>query len=336
VLHRLLAVFLLIILPLDSYAGASVSHTAKFEILNQYVEVNAGQLKGIPLSVRVGDHLKVHAQVLNQKKYNDIDLFVCTERDLQLFQAGRQSNCQGANRWRGEFSYTYDINSNAPYYLLINNSFSLILKKKLNVDVTVTRDFEENFRTQLEQGLTTWNDQIIQSFKVQPFDVSIAPCGTKNAYSESRTGNIRICTEMVFDLIRRDFTNAMDGVLYHELGHTLLNLWGLPGWNSEETVDEFAIVMLYWAGAQEKAMDWINFNLAADSVNEANLMLHQGSRHPLSIQRARNAKEILRNPGPVIQRWNKLLYPKMTRYGLKKILEIAPRYADKELIQELR
>lgn len=327
----LLFSFSFICLTSEAIAGATVSPLARFELFSGYEEVKAGWNKAVPIDVRPGDQLEVSARVLNKRAYNDIDLFVCTDRDLQNFRNDRPSNCRGANRWRGQFTFKYDVASEGPHYLLINNSFSLILKKKLNIEVNVVRNIDPDLQRNLRKALEKWNEEIIRSFKIQPFDVSIAPCGTKNAYSESRTGNIRMCSELFFDLLRRDFRDAIRGILYHELGHTLLNLWGLPGWNSEETVDEFAIVMLYWAGAQEKVLDWINYNLANNSRDEALQMLQQGSRHPLSVQRVRNAKEILRNPGPVIQRWNKLLYPKMTPYGLKKVIEIAPKYADKAL-----
>ena len=108
--------------------------------------------------------------------------------------------------------------------------------------------------------------------------------------------------------------------------------WGLPGAGNEETADEFAMVMLYWGGVQEKAIDWIRYYALDDSTAQAAYMLKSGDRHPLSIQRIRNAKRILENPREVITRWNKLLYPHMTKQGLLKLLDTSPKYVDRPLM----
>ncbi|MEQ8507313.1 MAG: hypothetical protein RIB80_18480 [Rhodospirillales bacterium] len=128
---------------------------------------------------------------------------------------------------------------------------------------------------------------------------------------------------------------ALSAIMYHELGHTLLNLWGLPGFDNEETVDEFAVVMLYLDGRQEYALEFMEYFEKNNPWIEARMIIERGGRHPISSQRIRNVRRILSNPGPVIERWNRLLYPHMTVAGLENVLKTAPRYADRALAEKL-
>lgn len=100
-----------------------------------------------------------------------------------------------------------------------------------------------------------------------PEDVAIkfAECGSEDAYYDPNWRSITLC----YELIQR-YTEALgsqDGsmetaalhaglfTLFHELGHALIDVLELPFTGREEdTADEFATVMLLWAGHQQAAL----------------------------------------------------------------------------------
>lgn len=111
-----------------------------------------------------------------------------------------------------------------------------------------------------------------------PEDVTIefSECGSEDAYYDPNLRQITLC----YELIQR-YTQALgsrDGTLetaalhaglftlFHELGHTLIDLLELPFTGREEdTADEFATVMLLWSGHEEAALSGAKqFSMDAD------------------------------------------------------------------------
>ena len=111
----------------------------------------------------------------------------------------------------------------------------------------------------------------------------------------------------VADLSERDVSEALYPILLHELAHSILYLWELPGYDNEDMADEFAAMLLAkWS--PEVLAAYVSWLEQQDSVSEAVAQLSSGGdRHSLSIQRARNIQKILSNPAPVMRRWDKLL-----------------------------
>jgi len=123
------ALFVLSILFLfpsfNAYAGALVSNEARFEVANEYVEAKAGKFAYISLgSPGIGSLYQVQAQVLNEV-YNDINIYICSKMDLQMFIDGRQNNCRGKNRKRGNMRFNIEAKSPEKHYLVVDNGFSI-------------------------------------------------------------------------------------------------------------------------------------------------------------------------------------------------------------------
>lgn len=137
------------------------------------------------------------------------------------------------------------------------------------------------------------------------FRVYVAPCRTKNAFSNP---DILVCTELLADLQDKKVSDALYPILLHEIGHSVLSLWGLPGHDNEDMADEFAAAFLakYQPETIEAYARWLE---SRDSVQEAVVQLAEGSRHSLSIQRARNMRALVRNPEQLVERWSRLLAP---------------------------
>lgn len=330
----LASLILFLTISTQAQAGAYVADTMRLEVANEYVEAKAGRIAYVDIGTSpAGSVYEVQARAENAM-YDDISVFICSERDLNLLLANRNSQCRGTNQQKGLIKFSVKAQQSGRYYLVVDNSYSVMVKKKVNAKVTLLTRMPGDLRREMEQGLNKASTSIQKMFVVDEFDFRIEPCGTKNAYSKNATGDITMCSELMFDLIKKQLPGAVEAILYHELGHSLLNLWGLPGWDNEETVDEFAMVMLYWGGSQEKVLDWIKYYAEHDSRAQAENMLKHGARHPLSVQRIRNAQRILKNPGEVISRWNKLLYPHMTQEGLQDLLNTSPKYVDRALMDK--
>ena len=142
-------------------------------------------------------------------------------------------------------------------------------------------------------------------YTLPKFKVAVVPCGTVNAFSSP---DITICSELIADLYEKDLSDALYPILLHEVAHTLLNLWDLPGYDNEDVADQFAAAIL--SKVEPKHIEaFIKYLETADSTTEAIVQLTEGSRHTISIQRARNMKTAIQRIADVERRWENLLKP---------------------------
>ena len=148
-------------------------------------------------------------------------------------------------------------------------------------------------------------DKIPNGYKWPNIKITLAPCGNVNAYSSP---DIFLCTELVGDLLQKKFSEALTPIFLHELGHSVLKIWGLPGYDNEDFADEFATFILASTPDGPAALSaYIKWLEAQDSVSEAVTQLYVGDRHTISLQRARNIQNSLRRPQEIKARWRKLL-----------------------------
>lgn len=326
--------FACVAISTQALAGAFVADEMRLEVADKYIEAKAGRIAYVEIGqATAGSIYEVDAYADN-RVYDDISVYVCSEPDLKLFLAERNSQCRGKSQEKGLVKFTVRTQHSGRHFLVVDNTYSVMVKKKVNAKVMLVTRMSQKMKQELVQGLSQASQSIQNMFVVDEFDFRMEPCGKKNAYSKNATGDITMCSELVFDLLKRKMPGALDGIMYHELGHTLLNLWGLPGWDNEETVDEFGMVMLYLKGEQEKAFDWMRWNAETNEEAELQSRRNRDVRHPLSAQRVRNQKRILNNPGEVISRWNNLLYPHMTKAGLRYLQNTSPKYVDRALMEK--
>lgn len=158
---------------------------------------------------------------------------------------------------------------------------------------------------QMRQWVELPVNALSMDYMLPRFKVTIQPCGLTNAYS---TPDIVVCTELLNDLNEQHLNWALQPILLHELAHSLLYCWGLPGYDNEDLADEFAAMFL--AQTCDRCVDdvvtWLE---KQDPVREAILQLTNGDRHALSIQRARNMKAALPRAQDLQRRWATLLSP---------------------------
>ena len=82
-------------------------------------------------------------------------------------------------------------------------------------------------------------DRIEAVYRVPTITLRVRPCGVVNAFSSP---DITLCTELMDTMHREGWHDAIRVVLYHELAHSLLRLWELPGYDNEDLADEFAVL----------------------------------------------------------------------------------------------
>lgn len=112
--------------------------------------------------------------------------------------------------------------------------------------------------------------RVIEKYYYLPtFTVSLKPCGYQNAYSDP---NAVICSELFAEFFEKQLIGAVYPIMFHEVAHTLLQLWGLPGYDNEDIADSFAAASL--ATTMPDYMDeFIKWLELQDSVKEAFVQL---------------------------------------------------------------
>jgi len=101
-----------------------------------------------------------------------------------------------------------------------------------------------------------------------PTDLTLTPtaCGTPNSAYSPTDREIVLCYELLLDAIKRFEPLGDEGskmavgvwlwVLYHELGHALVDLYDLPVTGLEEdAVDQFSTVVMIEEGVTDYALD---------------------------------------------------------------------------------
>jgi hypothetical protein len=133
-----------------------------------------------------------------------------------------------------------------------------------------------------------------------PYDVGVvaAPCGDANAYWDPNSVAMIVCYEL-FDLMnamfRDDATSqeqldneilgATRFIFYHELGHALIDIFGIPFTGREEdAVDQFSTILLLNSNSVDSALAGANFFYKFASVTELEELVFW-DEHSLDQQR---------------------------------------------------
>lgn len=301
--------------------------------IDERIDVQPGKFVRIPLPVKAPALLDVRV-TLGNAVFNDLNVYVCDEDSLRRFAQRLANGCRGVNKGRGVIQFRQAIKGPGTHYLVLDNSYAMMIRKKATANVTATVSLPPDSAKQLQVAFDTAQKKISELFAVPEFNIAVRPCGQMNAFSSGQRGDITLCSELFLGLLAEGLQGALEAILFHELAHTLLNVWGLPNYDNEETADEFALVMLFWQGQQQSALDWIRYFSKHDSRMEAAYQLQHGDRHPLSVQRVRNIERILKRPRPVVQRWNRLVYPHLSEKGLRSIIDKPGHYGDRELARQ--
>lgn len=291
--------------------------------------VEAGRFKILRIgNFNKGDRLLARVEV-SDPLFPDVSAYILDEFDFALIKQGKEFKRQGYTKKVAPFEIKYEAPSAGPLYLMLDNSYAALVGKNVRVQLFQMgkdQDFASTVQSMLEK---TYSD-LEKLFVFPPFDIVVEPCGQENAFSAFKDGKVTMCSELFTSEMSKQKPGAIVAILFHEFGHTLLNLWGERNFDNEDVVDEFATVFLLRSGPLgKKALDdWVSFWLDQDSTSEAQRLLVVGGKHNLSIQRARNIRNWMSNPVETAKRWNPEFYRHMAIPMLKKAISSPSIYDD--------
>jgi hypothetical protein len=229
-------------------------------------------------------------------------------------------------------SYQFAVPATDNYYLLIDNGKAWFMPRKVKIYAYELLPEPTPEIRALQAQFNQFYGQMRVGFIFPDFRISIRHCGLENAFSNP---NITLCTELIEDLGEHHLESAIGFVLFHELGHTLLRGWGLPGYDNEDTADEFATVMMIMGRQQTAALQAAQWWASRTSTQEALSKIYVDDRHTISPQRARNIIRWLNSGDDLVRRWQRVLVPNMQTAQLQN--ELKDSQIDRELVMgELR
>lgn len=315
--------------------AATVEVDQYFQGTTRVVDVvMPGQFKIIPIGMlKSGDQIAVQVELEN-KVYNDITVCIASETETQTYSS--RGTCRGQAKARTPLVLKDHVSSDGKYFLILDNSYAALIKKTVSAQISTRRSLSSEEISQLKTLFQQVHDLMTSTFEKSDFNIYVKPCGQSNAFSNNRTADITICSELIHDMLSQRNTGALVAVLLHEYGHSLLNRWGEPGSSEEDMADQFATAMLLRGGdgGRRLLQGWISYWQRQDSRSEAVQQLERGGTHTLSIQRARNIQNAINFPEDFVRRWNKMLYRHMTKQALQQVLVKPSRSDDIDLANE--
>lgn len=308
----------------SAFSSINVSPYKATEKRTTYYKIPPKKYVAIPLpsTNSTDNHYKIEVTSKNQT-YKDITAYLVDENNLRLFKNGNDYKGIGYSRAKAPFSIKGSTNTVGQKFLILDNSHANFITKKIEVSIQAIIPLHPKASEKIEEALSNLYTSLKKVLIFDDFDINVRPCGTVNAFSEIKTGNIYLCTELIDNIFKNDNFEALTFIIFHELGHSLFNIWNLPGGNNEDMADEFATFILLLGGAEgedvlQKSLSyWKNRDPKAEAMN----MIKYGDRHSLSIQRMRNIQENIKNKDDFLEKWNTFIYPHMTTKVLQDIID---------------
>ena len=303
----------------------AATETVSEKLVDQSLSVDGGSYSFYTLPLQAGTQLNVGFRVAGGFD-SSIQTWLVDLNNFQLLKSGLAFNTwQGASpQITKQGSYAFTAPASGIYYLVIDNRANLFGR-----DLTVLVERKAtgpNTRATAFHALYEGRYEALKKAFIFPdFDIHVQSCGQVNAFSNP---NITMCTELFDDMQRKGIPAAELFVFYHEVGHSLLNLWRYPGHDNEDIADEFATAILMMTDQQDVVLQAAQWWANNDSRAEAGARLFVDDRHSISIQRARNMLNWLNREDEVLSRWMGFMIPNMTDAVLEDVATSTVETAD--------
>ncbi|MBW2466036.1 MAG: DUF1883 domain-containing protein [Deltaproteobacteria bacterium] len=257
---------------------------------------------------------------------NDLQLFLLNETNYGNFPLVEAPLFQGDVISR--LSFTVQIPSTGNYYLLLDNRKNI---EATNVSLKVAAgrggsdlpgDIDDASSDSEVSGvnLSKINKELGKIFIFEPFPVTVNKCGSENAYSSE--DRVILCQEYIVKVQKalndkEKTSQVLLFVVFHEIGHVLLNQWHYPFYDNESIADEFATVLLVMVGEKKQLRATAEYFASKTTGTELLGKAFKDDRHPLSIQRARNIVKWV-NDLERLERWQTVFIPHLQTRVLKR------------------
>jgi len=306
-------------------------------LVNQRVAVPPGRFATYKLSLTAGTTL-VAAFNVDGGLDNKVNVWLLDLANFQQYQGRQQfSFLKGTSGTiQSGAKFAVKVPETNVYHLIVDNQRAALLSRSVNVYSYAVLPEPTDDSRKIQQGMESFYQGLRRLFVFQDFRIIVRYCGFVNAFSDSRTGSITLCKELVEKLAGQGLNQAMTFVFFHELGHTLLNLWGYPMADNEDAADEFATVFMLMLKQQQAALEaaqWWASDVPKKQRQEALSKLMTDDRHTLSPQRARNIIRWLNQRDELLRRWQKMLAPNMQTPVLASLDKSTESWIDHELVR---
>jgi len=332
------------------YAGSYVSEMQGIFLPSESTTVDPGQIDYILLpNLGANNSYEVSLNVTGIKK--DVIVGICSEQELRNIIARSFTRCK-MRQYQGRFLVRGKSNNATPHYLVIDNRRAMFLSKTAQINTFTTFELPKETRQELQSDLELASTQIQEMFLVKKFDINFISCKMANAFSSIGSGDITLCSELLFDVIQKHNIEAFIGIMAHEMGHTFMQLWGSPHASNEKSADEMAVALIFimdkidpiTKGKTKPEIDispekiirgFIEYFDNGDNLLNEVQAAHLGDQHQLSVQRVNNIRAIMMSPAPFVKRWTKEIYPHLTVHSLNEIIKEPHIGADVTLARKI-
>jgi Putative metallopeptidase len=303
--------------PTTSSVTVSVEPSASQVRQTVTIPAHQGLVYSVPLEE--GSALVARFQVVGGLN-NQIKVMLLDTTNYQLYQAHQKySYYRGTTgQVRGTGHYVFKASQTGVYDLVVDNSEAWLLPRQVQLYVYSVSPSSTQQSMEAERTLTNLFGNVGKLFVFPSFKIQLRHCGVVNAFSNP---NITLCTELVESLADQHLEQAIGFVFFHELGHSMMRLWGLPLSDNEDVADEFATVCMILAKQQGPALQAAQWWAAQTNQQEALSKLWVDDRHTVSPQRARNIIHWLNQPDDLLQRWMRLMTPHLQTSALLELMK---------------
>lgn len=290
-------------------ANASVVVEPTQTIIDSNQQLGGGRYLAYPLALDVGTTIYARISVSGGLD-NTIQTWLVDLNNLQRLKANYQFDSlpEGSTRVVAEWHYAFTAPDTNVYYLVLDNRpawFKRDLRLRVDRVLATTTDYSRQLSTTYASRYGT----LRTLFKFRDFDIYIKPCGFANA---SSSPDILVCSELIEETQQAGVPEAEVFVFTHEVAHSLLFSWNYPGYDNEDTADEFATVLLVLLGKKDAALQAAQWWATRNSDQEIKEKPITDDRHSLSVQRARNILSWLdNNIDDRMRRWMHVMIPNM-------------------------
>jgi hypothetical protein len=230
-------------------------------------------------------------------------------------------------------SFQLVIPASGNYYLVVDNSEARESRSfSLHVQASVGEGHgEHDSESRALAELERFESNLRQTFIFDQLAFRIASCDPPVAASDGRT--VTLCREVGPVALERlgDAAKARDVVLFvmlREVGRALLQQWEFPAADSEDVVDQFAVVLHRMYGQAARLESMMEFFEASDPGAEADTGLID-----VRPQRLHNLKQWLDDPD-LVKQWQPFLVRHIETDTLRVLASQQPDWTDVEAIEK--
>ena len=292
------------------------------------VDIQAGDSKAIKLR-----NLPKNAVVaVKVESDGNIIVVILDSANYLKFPGNHRPLFVGKVQKRLAFSVT--IPATDHYYLVLDNRTGR-KSRAVKVMVNAARSSSDQIEA-ANKILKNFEQQLHKVFVFDPFTFEAKQCGEPKAFIQG--SGIVLCTEYVQHLYealkdKQMAQNALAFSIFNEIARVLLSEWNHPLAAQEETVNEFATVLMVMVN-QEQRVTAISENFIKNpSVPKALTKKLRDHRHPLSAKQAQKILAWLRNP-ELVRKWQKVLVPHMQTTLLERLYQRPTNWTDLSLVKK--